>query len=134
MTFPDLPTPVLVLLGVLIVVQIVLEVWALIVLFKTPDDRLLLGKKWPWVLIILLVNTIGAVIFLAAGRTKPPVDDRADGAQPAVPTGDAAARAVDVLYGEERAAPPAAPGTTSSAVASASPTAEAAESDGEPHS
>ena len=100
-TFPDLSTPVLILLGVLVVVQIVLEVWALIVLLKTPEDRLMLGKKWPWVLIILLVNTIGAVIFLAAGRTKPPLDERAASGQPAVPTGDAAARAVDVLYGGE---------------------------------
>jgi len=97
----ELPVPVLVLLGVLIVVQIALEVWALIVLFKTPDDRLMLGKKWPWVLIILLVNMIGAVIFLAAGRTKPALDERAASAQPSVPTGDAAARAVDVLYGGE---------------------------------
>jgi len=92
-----------VVLVALAAVQISLQVYALVVLFRTPDERLMLGKKWPWALIIVFVNLVGAIVFLAAGR-KPAaaVDPLAAGgaaaagaAQPA----DRATRAAEVLYG-----------------------------------
>ncbi|MRS12469.1 MAG: PLDc_N domain-containing protein [Actinobacteria bacterium] len=96
----EVPVWMWLLFGVLAVIQISVEVYALIKLLKTPDERLVFGKKWPWVLIILFVNLIGAIVFLAAGR-KPaaatdPLASAAPGAQAA---GDRAARAADVLYG-----------------------------------
>ena len=94
----DVPVWTLVLVGVLIVFQLVLEIYALVKLFKTPDERLVLGNKWPWVAIIVLVNILGAIIFLAVGR-KPAVMAEsapvADGSAQA----DRAAKAADVLYG-----------------------------------
>ena len=90
-----------VVLVVLVAVQLGVEIFALVRLFRTPDEQLVLGKKWPWVLIILFVNLIGAVVFLVAGRkpvaaldplAAPPAD-----APPATP--DRASRAADVLYG-----------------------------------
>lgn len=98
MPLNEVPTWTLVLLGLVIVFQLVLEIYALVKLFKTPDERLVLGNKWPWVAIIVLVNFLGAIIFLAVGR-KPalmaePVPVGSDAAHT-----DRAAKAADVLYG-----------------------------------
>ena len=81
-----------VVLVALVAVQLSLQIYALVVLFRTPDERLMLGKKWPWALFIVLVNLVGAIVFLAAGR-KPAA--AAVAAQPA----DRATRAAEVLYG-----------------------------------
>ena len=94
----DVSTWMLVLIGVLIVFQLTLEIYALVQLFKTPDERLIFGNKWPWAAIILLVSILGAIIFLAVGR-KPAVM-----AEPAPVASDnahidRAERAADVLYG-----------------------------------
>jgi hypothetical protein len=97
-----LPTWLLAVIGVLLVVQIAVEVFALVQLFRTSDERLVFGKKWPWVLIIVMVNLVGAIVFLAAGRKPEAAVDPLSAASgaPAVP-GDRASRAADVLYGSE---------------------------------
>ena len=95
----EIPSGLLIPLAVLAVVQIGVEIFALIKLFRTPDDMLVFGKKWPWVLIILFVNLVGAIVFLAAGRKPALAEDpqRTNGAGEL--PGDRAARAADVLYG-----------------------------------
>ena len=94
-----LPGWALAALGVLAVVQVALAVYALVVLFRTPEERLLMGKRWPWVLIIAFVNFIGAVVFLAAGRTPAQAPDPLSEDPHAAPASDRAGRAADVLYG-----------------------------------
>ncbi|MDZ4654457.1 MAG: PLD nuclease N-terminal domain-containing protein [Coriobacteriia bacterium] len=99
-----LPTGVLIALGVLYAVQIGLAVYALINLWKTPVERIQMGKKWVWVLIILFVNMIGAIIYLVAGRKPAAVvdpvlqvtDTAGDGG---TTRADRAAAAADLLYG-----------------------------------
>jgi len=100
---------VLIGVGLLVLVQIAVEVYALVRLFKTPDEQLVFGKKLPWVFIILFVNLVGAIVFLAAGRLPAPaVDPLAAGAS-GLPSGTpavagrigAADRAADVLYGDK---------------------------------
>lgn len=93
----DLPIGALVALGAYVILQIGVEIYALVKMFRTPEDQLVFGKRWPWVLIILFVNLIGAVVFLVAGRKPALVTDPA-GAQQA-PVTDQARRATDVLYG-----------------------------------
>lgn len=95
----DLPGWMLALFGVLAVVQLSVEIYALVKLFKTPDEQLVLGKKWPWVIIILFINLVGAIIFLAAGRKPAAVADPFAQGAPAVAATDRAAHAADVLYG-----------------------------------
>lgn len=95
----DLPGWMLVAVGVLTVVQLSVEIYALVKLFKTPDEQLVLGKKWPWVIIILFINLVGAIIFLAVGRRPAAVADPLAQGAPAVAATDRAARAADVLYG-----------------------------------
>lgn len=89
----------------LAVVQVGLQVYALVVLFRTPDERLQFGKKWPWAAIIVLVNLVGAIVFLAAGRTPAAAADplaagrAGEAGAPPAPPADRATRAAEVLYG-----------------------------------
>lgn len=100
-----LPAWVLVALGVAAVVQYAITIWALVDLWRTPVERVQTGKKWVWVLIILLVNLIGAIVYLAAGKKPALVAD--DPAREGV--SHRASGAVDVLYGDLSARPEATP-------------------------
>lgn len=93
----DMPMWALVALVMYGVFQIGFEIYALVVLFNTPEERLAFGKRWMWVLIILFINLIGAVVFLVAGR-KPVIAADQPGAQ-SLPDVNRARRATDVLYG-----------------------------------
>ncbi len=63
-----------VLLGVAVVAEVALKVIALVTLSRTPRERVRMGVRWPWAVIIVLVNTIGSVVFLVLGRKPAPVD------------------------------------------------------------
>lgn len=80
--------------AVLLVVEVALWVVALTVLFRTPPQRLTL-PRWAWALIIVAVQILGAVVFLAAGRRPAEVDET--GRSPA-----SVASAVDMLYPSPR--------------------------------
>ena len=83
-------------------VQITVEIYALVVLFRTPEERITGGKRWLWAVIILFVNLIGAIVFFVAGRKPlPAVDPLATANLPSAPpeTVERAQRAADVLYG-----------------------------------
>lgn len=97
---PDLsaiPTPALAL-GIALLLQITLAAISLVVLARTPRERLVSGKKWPWVLIIVLINFIGAILFFAIGRRPASVADTHIGA----PTADGVSQTVQRLYGDDR--------------------------------
>jgi hypothetical protein len=91
-----LPVWGLVALAVLVVAQITLDVIALVDLYRRPVDQVVFDNKWIWLAIILLVNMVGAIIYLLAAR-KPPVltDDSAPVRPKAVGSDDIA----DLLYG-----------------------------------
>ncbi len=93
----NLPTPAIVALGLLLVVQIVLEVWAVIDILRRPVEQITGGKKWAWLLIVLLVNLIGAIVYFVAGRKPVQLADSAGASM----SGTSAERAVDALYGSE---------------------------------
>ncbi|WP_308636068.1 PLD nuclease N-terminal domain-containing protein [Paenibacillus silvisoli] len=48
-------------------IQLALTITALVVCARAEQTR---GPKWMWVLIILLVNIIGAVLFFIFGRRQ----------------------------------------------------------------
>ena len=92
----DLPVGVLVVLGVAVLVQLTLDVVALVDLVRRPVDRVAMGNKWVWVAIILLVNLLGAILYLVAGRRPEP------SAEAPLTSGPSASRAegiADSLYG-----------------------------------
>jgi len=101
----DLPGWALPAIIVLAAVQLGLAIYALVVMLRTPEDRLVFEKRWPWVVIILFVNLIGAIVFLAAGRKPATAADplTASAAAPAAPPRKRADRALDVLYGDQDA-------------------------------
>lgn len=86
----------LVLLGLLSIVQLWLQVWALVALLQANESRLrLIKNRWVWLVLILLTNGIGAIVFLAAGRAPATVD-----IAPPPPGADPVRRAVALLYGD----------------------------------
>lgn len=89
-----LSTPIIVGLIVLVVAQLILQIVALVDLIRRR--RVAHIPKWAWALVILLVsNGIGAIVYLAAGRNAP--DDVVESPAPE-PVGDRAAAAVELLY------------------------------------
>jgi hypothetical protein len=83
------------IIAVVGLVQLTLQVVALVQLVKTPGERVSLGgRKWAWALIIALGEIIGAVLWFVLGKT-PVAAERDAGAV------DTAVRrdAVDGLYG-----------------------------------
>ncbi|TLM94644.1 MAG: PLDc_N domain-containing protein, partial [Actinobacteria bacterium] len=82
----------------MMVVQLALQISALVVLVKTPAERINIGgRKWLWALIIILGEIVGPIVFFVVGR-KPvsAVDPLA-----AAPTADKTSAAVDALYGPQ---------------------------------
>ncbi|PVU82844.1 hypothetical protein DDP54_07315 [Cellulomonas sp. WB94] len=65
-----LPAGVVAVLVVLVIVQLALDVVALIDLYRRPADRVVSGNKWIWLAVILLVNLIGAILYLVVGRVR----------------------------------------------------------------
>jgi NADH:ubiquinone oxidoreductase subunit 6 (subunit J) len=92
---PAIPGWVLVVLGVLAVVQITLDVIALVDLYRRPVKQVVLGNKWIWVVIVLLVNTLGAIVYLVAGRKPAAIAENARTASPPARIQNIA----DTLYG-----------------------------------
>lgn len=90
-----LPAWVVVAGALLVVVQVTLAVIALVDLHRRPVDEVV-GAKWVWVAVILLVSMLGPIIYLAAGRKPPAID--AMSASTANPSAGAE-RVADTLYG-----------------------------------
>jgi hypothetical protein len=86
----------LVALAVLVVAQITLDVIALVDLYRRPVDQVTFANKWIWLAIILLVNTVGAIIYLLAAR-KPAV--LTDGDIPSTSKSVGSDDIADILYG-----------------------------------
>jgi hypothetical protein len=93
----SLPAGVLVVLGLVLIAELALGVFALVDLVRRPRTGVVFGNKWVWVAIIVLVNLVGPILYLAIGRKPgPPVDET-----PSVTAGGTTMRSVaDELYGE----------------------------------
>lgn len=85
----------LVALGILVVVQITLDVIALLDLYRRPVDQVVFANKWIWVAVILLVSTVGAIVYLAAARKPAALTEGSAPPASAVRTDKIA----DALYG-----------------------------------
>lgn len=94
----QVPLWVFVALGALALVQLSVEVWAIVDLVRRPVEQVVGGRKWLWAVLILFVNLVGAIVYFAAGRKPAPVVEQA----PAAPASERASGAVDRLYGAPR--------------------------------
>lgn len=88
-----LPPAAVVVLLVVLLVQVALQVYGLVDLHR----RLLVpgGRKWPWALLIVVGNLVGAVIYLAMGRPAAPI-----GGDHGAGSAEARKKALDQLYGD----------------------------------
>lgn len=69
-------------------------------LYRRPTEQVVLGNKWIWVAVVLLVNTVGAILYLVAGRRSAVIAENA--APLASPSESPSARIegiADTLYG-----------------------------------
>ncbi len=85
----------LVALGGLVLVQITLDVVSLLDLYRRPVEQVVFANKWIWVAVILLVSTVGAIIYLVAGRKPAILFEGTPASSPAVRTENVA----ETLYG-----------------------------------
>lgn len=94
----DITPTIWLVLAVAVVIQLALMVTAIRVVVRTPAERLVLGKKWPWILLSVVVNLIGPVLVLALSRKPAPavVTPAPSAAQADV------ARSVSSLYGDRK--------------------------------
>ena len=99
-----LPAGVLAALVVLAVVAITLDMFALRDLYRRPTSQVVFANKWIWVAIILLASSsLGAIIYLVAGR-RPAV--LTDDAAPSESTSVRTESVADALYGPRDGADP----------------------------
>lgn len=92
----SLPVGVLAAVVVLGLVQLTLEVIALLDLYRRPTDRVLLANKWVWVAVIVLVNILGPIIYLVTARKPAGIDEISAPAETSPARPDDIA---DALYG-----------------------------------
>lgn len=89
-----LPMFIAIAIGALIGIAILL--WALIDAIRRPESKMRYLPKWAWILIILLGNTLGQLIYLFIGRdTSGPIQSSAGA------SADTARDAADALYGAD---------------------------------
>lgn len=92
-----LPAWVLVVLVGLGVAQLALDVVAVVDLVRRPAGGVTFGNKWVWAAIIVFVNLLGAILYLALGRRPAPLSEPVQAAR----RGDAAPSSIaDELYGK----------------------------------
>jgi hypothetical protein len=92
-------TTVLILIGIVGIVQIGLALAALFDLWRR--DRVATGHKWLWVVLILVGNFAGSLLYLTVGRDVPPevVEQPASHADTSLSHSERIRRGVDLLYG-----------------------------------
>lgn len=81
--------------ALLLVPFLAVFVWALVDVIRRPESQMRYLPKWGWVLVVLLGNTLGQIVYLAVGREK--IVPGSAELQQAAPT--SGANAVDTLYG-----------------------------------
>jgi hypothetical protein len=90
-----MPTGAVVALVVLALIELALVVFCIVDIVRQPA---VLGEhKWVWIVIVLLFNLIGSIIYLAIGRVQPPPPEApTDSAE----VGSRVTAAADILYGQ----------------------------------
>jgi hypothetical protein len=88
-------TGTLVAVIILGVVEVALVIYCIIDIVRRP--AVLGNRKWVWIVVILLFNLVGSIVYLAIGRVHPPAGEPHGDADLAA--GSRAQAAADLLYG-----------------------------------
>lgn len=92
---PSLDGWVIAVIAAIAAVEILLDVYALLDLWRRPAEQVT-TNKWIWAVIILLVNPLGAILYLVIGHRPAPAADH-DMQVPTAPRRNN--EIVDSLYG-----------------------------------
>ena len=90
-----LPGWVMVGLGLLVVIELGLMIWGVVDWARRPADQIR-GNRILWLLVILLVNIIGPILYLTLGRLQQVSDVVTTGSPEAMQA------AADSVYGSSR--------------------------------
>jgi hypothetical protein len=96
-----LPRGALLAVIVLGVLELCLVVFCIVDIVRRP--AVLGGRKWVWIVLVILFNLVGSIIYLAIGRERPPAREPEPAGDP-----DAHSRtqaAADLLYGPAPSTP-----------------------------
>lgn len=93
----SLPVGVSVILAVLAFAELALDAVALVSLARRSRSTVALGSRWAWLAIIVLINPIGAILYLAIGRIRVPAPEEAP---PVADDRISMTSVADVLYGD----------------------------------
>lgn len=58
------------LLAPVILLQLALQIGAVVDILRREPATLRGGKRWPWILVVLLGSLLGAIVYFAAGRKE----------------------------------------------------------------
>lgn len=58
------------ILAPFIIIQFILMVIALFAWFKARQSNMLKGNEWVWLIVIILLNVIGPILFFIFGRRQ----------------------------------------------------------------
>lgn len=64
------------MLKYLVVLAVVINIFAFVECAMTPQENVRRFPKWGWLLIILLIQPVGAIGWLVAGRPRKPGQNR----------------------------------------------------------
>jgi len=103
----DLPhSPAFVALVVVFaLVNVALAIVSLVSVIPRPAEAIRFHNRWIWVALILLVNVLGSLLYLAFGRIDAPLPEGAGAPLADRSVTDRAAAAVDLLYGPRAESP-----------------------------
>jgi hypothetical protein len=90
-----MPRAGVIALLVILALQVSLQVFALVDLARRPAVRG--GRKWVWAVVIIAVSLLGAILYLAIGRTPDAVEHEPEGPDDIART--TSRDALDRLYG-----------------------------------
>jgi hypothetical protein len=91
----SIPTWAVASAGLLLLVQLTLQIVAIVDIARRPAGRVR-GNKWLWVLVVIVLELLGPILYFGFGRLPAPAEDTG---RAAVASDDAVERATDVLYG-----------------------------------
>jgi hypothetical protein len=78
----------LLVFGLLAIAGFAFWIWALVDCIRVPDDSMYQsGTKLVWVLVIVLLQVVGAIIYLAVGRPRNPAGSQPHRSVTAPPDG-----------------------------------------------
>ena len=93
----SIPTWAVASAGLLLLVQLTLQIVAIVDIARRPAGRVR-GNKWLWVLVVIVLELLGPVLYFGFGRLPAPAEDSG---RAAAASADAVVRAADVLYGAQ---------------------------------